>query len=314
MVRNEKRFSRQAAEEVRILELLKRQDRRAAAIFRNHVCIVFELLSMNLYELVRKKSLPGIFAAAGAQIIHCDLKPENILLKCPGRSGVKVIDFGSSCDEHQRVYTYIQSSLLPGGPSGFILGGKYGLPIRHVELRLHPGELLTGQFVLPATRCSPARTKDTSWPASMELCGTPPQALLDACRRTKVFFSSRGLPRYSSVDAGPDGSPQLKGAGRGAANSAGPPGSRDLPTALKGTGAARDSRCSSTSCAALTTREALRATTGLKRRLPRPPVPAGAAAAIAAEQRGCSCQSDCAAGLGWLSFPFTNLMARHSLI
>lgn len=36
-------------------------------------------------------------------------KPENVLLKQQGRSGIKVIDFGSSCFEHQRVYTYIQS-------------------------------------------------------------------------------------------------------------------------------------------------------------------------------------------------------------
>ena len=34
---------------------------------------------------------------------------ENILLKLKGQSHIKVIDFGSSCYEHQRVYTYIQS-------------------------------------------------------------------------------------------------------------------------------------------------------------------------------------------------------------
>ena len=42
-------------------------------------------------------------------IVHCDLKPENILLCTPGRSAIKVIDFGSSCFEAQPVYTYIQS-------------------------------------------------------------------------------------------------------------------------------------------------------------------------------------------------------------
>lgn len=30
-------------------------------------------------------------------IIHCDLKPENILLKQPNKSGIKIIDYGSSC-------------------------------------------------------------------------------------------------------------------------------------------------------------------------------------------------------------------------
>lgn len=34
---------------------------------------------------------------------------ENILLRLKGQSQIKVIDFGSSCYDHQRVYTYIQS-------------------------------------------------------------------------------------------------------------------------------------------------------------------------------------------------------------
>lgn len=42
-------------------------------------------------------------------MIHCDLKPENILLKDPAKSGIKIIDFGSSCFQGERVYTYIQS-------------------------------------------------------------------------------------------------------------------------------------------------------------------------------------------------------------
>jgi len=42
-------------------------------------------------------------------LIHCDLKPENILLKSPDKSGIKVIDFGSSCFANQIIYTYIQS-------------------------------------------------------------------------------------------------------------------------------------------------------------------------------------------------------------
>ena len=134
MVRNEKRFHRQAQEEIRILEHLKRQDINnnhnivhivESFEFRNHQCITFELLSMNLYELIKKNKFHGFtlqlvrkFAHSLLQcleclhrnkIIHCDLKPENILLKQQGRSGIKVIDFGSSCYEHQRIYTYIQS-------------------------------------------------------------------------------------------------------------------------------------------------------------------------------------------------------------
>lgn len=37
------------------------------------------------------------------------MKPENILLKEYNKSGIRIIDFGSSCFEDQTVYTYIQS-------------------------------------------------------------------------------------------------------------------------------------------------------------------------------------------------------------
>lgn len=119
--------------------------------FRNHMCITFELLSVNLYELIKKNKFQGfsiqlvrrfafsmlkaLEALYNNRIIHCDLKvnhhlflvvfkwtkkiliiffslkfqPENVLLKQQGRSGIKVIDFGSSCFENERVYTYIQS-------------------------------------------------------------------------------------------------------------------------------------------------------------------------------------------------------------
>ena len=43
------------------------------------------------------------------EIIHCDLKPENILLKEENKSGIKIIDFGSSTFIDEKVYTYIQS-------------------------------------------------------------------------------------------------------------------------------------------------------------------------------------------------------------
>lgn len=63
IVRNEKRFYRQAQEEIRILLHLRRQDTKNAMniihmhdyfTFRNHMCITFELLYINLYELIKK--------------------------------------------------------------------------------------------------------------------------------------------------------------------------------------------------------------------------------------------------------------------
>ena len=60
IIRNEKRFHRQAAEEIRILDQLRKHDANnrhnivhmlETFTFRNHICITFELLSINLYEV-----------------------------------------------------------------------------------------------------------------------------------------------------------------------------------------------------------------------------------------------------------------------
>ena len=66
-------------------------------IHRQHLCLAFELLSVNLYELIKQNQFRGlsttlvrVFAQQllnalsllnKAHLIHCDLKPENILLK-----------------------------------------------------------------------------------------------------------------------------------------------------------------------------------------------------------------------------------------
>ncbi|XP_077325533.1 dual specificity tyrosine-phosphorylation-regulated kinase 2 isoform X2 [Lithobates pipiens] len=251
MVRNEKRFHRQAAEEIRILEHLKKQDKDNNMnvihmlenfTFRNHICMTFELLSMNLYELIKKNKFQGFslplvrkFAHSILQcldalhknrIIHCDLKPENILLKQQGRSGIKVIDFGSSCYEHQRVYTYIQSRFYRAPE--VILGGRYGMPIDMWSLGCILAELLTGYPLLPG------EDEGDQLACMIELLGMPPQKLLDSSKRGKNFVSSKGYPRYCTVTTLPDGSVVLNGGRSRRGKLRGPPGSRDWVTALKG--------------------------------------------------------------------------------
>lgn len=228
MVRNEKRFHRQAQEEIRILEHLRKQDREntmniihmfESFTFRNHICITFELLSMNLYELIKKNKFQGFslqlvrkFAHSILQcldslfknkIIHCDLKPENILLKQQGRSGIKVIDFGSSCYEHQRIYTYIQSRFYRAPE--VILGAKYGMPIDMWSLGCILAELLTGYPLFPG------EDEGDQLATIIELLGMPPQKLLDQSKRARNFISSKGYPRYCTAATMADGSTVLQG-------------------------------------------------------------------------------------------------------
>jgi len=90
-------------------------------MFRSHLCLVFELLSYNLYDLLRNTNFRGVslnltckfaqqlctallfLASPELNVIHCDLKPENILLCNPKRSAIKIVDFGSSCQLGKRV-------------------------------------------------------------------------------------------------------------------------------------------------------------------------------------------------------------------
>jgi serine/threonine protein kinase len=68
IIRNKKRFHQQALVEVKILEKVRREDERDEAniihmlgsfYFRGHLCIVFELLSMNLYEFIKSNGFRG---------------------------------------------------------------------------------------------------------------------------------------------------------------------------------------------------------------------------------------------------------------
>lgn len=81
------------------------------------------------------------------QIIHCDLKPENILLKTESKSGIKIIDFGSSCFDNERVYTYIQSRFYRSPE--IILGISYHTEIDMWSFGCIICELFTGIPIFP---------------------------------------------------------------------------------------------------------------------------------------------------------------------
>ena len=251
VVRNERRFHRQANEEIRILEHLRKQDRENTHnivhlldhfTFRSHVCLTFELLSINLYELIKKNKFQGFSLALVKKfahsillclenlhrnrIIHCDLKPENILLKQLGRSGLKVIDYGSSCYEHQRIYTYIQSRFYRAPE--VILGSKYGMPIDMWSLGCILAEMLTGYPLFPG------EDEMDQLSCMMEVVGMPPAKMLENSKRTRSFFSSKGYPRYCTVTVNPDNSVTFGGSRSRRGKYRGPPESKELSRALKG--------------------------------------------------------------------------------
>ena len=121
------------------------------------------------------------------QLIHCDLKPENVLLKAPQRSGIKVIDFGSSCFTDERVYTYIQSRFYRSPE--VILGLPYGCEIDMWSFGCILAELCTGYPLFPG------EDETEQLLCIMEVLGLPPTQLVDEATRRKMFFDTAGNPR-----------------------------------------------------------------------------------------------------------------------
>jgi len=239
LIRNKKRFHHQALVEVKILEHLRdRADGDAGQTmvtmteyfyFRNHMCISFELLSINLYEFIKNNKFQGLtlslirrFALQmlvslrylkQEKVIHCDLKPENILLKQPNKSNIKIIDFGSSCFKDERIYTYIQSRFYRSPE--VILGLPYDMAIDMWSFGCILAELYTGYPLFPG------ENEVEQLACIMEVIGVPPRHLIESSSRAKMFFDSSLQPRI-------------------VANSRGKkrrPGSRDLSTALRCTDA-----------------------------------------------------------------------------
>lgn len=171
--------------------------------FRGHLCISTELLGMNLYEFIKsndfrgfslklirrftKQMLSSLVLLKGHRVIHCDLKPENILLAHPAHTEIKVIDFGSSCFENEKVYTYIQSRFYRSPE--VILGMSYGLSIDMWSLGCILAELYTGYPIFPG------ENEQEQLACIMEVFGPPEKHLIEKSTRRKLFFDSQGKPR-----------------------------------------------------------------------------------------------------------------------
>ena len=206
VVKNRTAYFNQSMMEVSVLDLLnskldKNDDHhllrlKDTFIHRQHLCLVFELLSVNLYELIKQNQFRGlsttlvrVFASQllnalsllnKARIIHCDLKPENILLKNLESPIIKIIDFGSACDERQTVYTYIQSRFYRSPE--VLLGLPYSAAIDMWSLGCIAVELFLGLPLFPGSSEYNQVSRIT------EMLGQPPTWMLEVGKQSNEFF------------------------------------------------------------------------------------------------------------------------------
>ncbi|KAG7910990.1 hypothetical protein KL906_001370 [Ogataea polymorpha] len=171
LVKNEMDWSVQAMSEVKCLKELSIDPTNVIEYlehfnFRSHICIVTELLLINLYELTEltqfkglglgllkkfgKNILQGLAFVHQQSLIHCDMKPENLMLAYTREHGfhVKIIDFGSSCRQGHLSFSYLQSRFYRAPE--VCLGARYDEKIDIWSFGAIMAELFTGMPIFQA--------------------------------------------------------------------------------------------------------------------------------------------------------------------
>ena len=202
--------------EVNILRYLKESDQedvrniiklKESFVFRNQIWIGFELMDMNLYDVIKGRNfrgmkvkyirrialhiLVGLWYLARQQVIHCDLKPENILLKKKDdQKGyvIKIIDFGSSWFKDNIVYSYVQSR--------FYRAPEISLGIRSYDYAIDMwsfgcmlAELYTGIPLFPA------ESEEELLGLILELRGLMPYYMVKEGMKGAKYFKEDGTPK-----------------------------------------------------------------------------------------------------------------------
>jgi serine/threonine protein kinase len=224
IIRKNIAFLNQGKQEIRLLNLIKSFHFEKKTNFivqmnedfmhKGHLCIVFELLSNSLLDLINLTLDPNVShngpglslrmvhkfthqllcalaTLRTLQIIHCDLKPENVALVNPNRAHIKLLDFGSACQPWENVcnqYPYIQSRFYRAPE--ILLGTRYSYPIDMWSLGCVLVELFTARPLFAG------RDSVEQLYKIMEVLGPPPQHLLEQAAYVKKYFVRKNNNEY----------------------------------------------------------------------------------------------------------------------
>lgn len=217
ILKNQLRVNKQGKSEIKILEYLNKRDQldkkniirlHCTFKYRSNIYLCFEPLSINLYEHMKDRQfapqpksfygkvalqlLVSLLFMKKQGVVHCDLKPENILLKKKGRTGIKIVDFGSACylSELPVKFSYIQS-LYYRAPE-VALGYKYTAGI---DMWSFGCIILELRFGIPPFRGHSDRDQVYS---IFEYLGTPSIHMLKRCKRANQFFTQADYKLFPS--------------------------------------------------------------------------------------------------------------------
>jgi dual specificity protein kinase YAK1 len=205
IIKNKPAYTNQALSEVKIFKKIKEEHPVNEKyivrlfdyfVFRNHICLVFEMLHVSLYDLLRLSNFSGfslrfiarlseqivesIICLEKNKIIHCDLKPENILFADEESDKLKLIDLGSACFTHSTPYTYIQSRFYRAPE--VILGAKYNNKIDSWSFGCMVAEFYLGLPIFPGS------SEYDQMRRIVEILGVPEYEVVDNGRfKNKLF-------------------------------------------------------------------------------------------------------------------------------
>lgn len=231
VVKNKQAYTQQAAVEIDVFRALSDSPKKENMVqlmcyfmYHSHLCLVFELLGLNLYEILKRRqfrglglttvrtllgqAMEGIQHLSQKQIVHCDLKPENILIasdveaivgdgaptKQPDNKAsqracapkIKLIDFGSACFEGHTSHTYIQSRFYRSPE--VLVGLPYDSAIDMWSMGCVAAELFLGLPILPGVH------EHDQLGRILEMIGNLPDWMMDQGSKAPKYFVKRFAP------------------------------------------------------------------------------------------------------------------------
>lgn len=219
IIRNNDTMRKAGQNEIKILEKLKEndvEDRKHVIRFerqfdhKDHLCMVFENLSINLREVLKKfgrdvginiravrtyahQMFLALSLLKKCNILHADLKPDNMLVN-EKRNVLKVCDLGSAAESDENEITPYLVSRFYRAPE-IILGMRYDFAIDMWSVGCTLFELYTGKILFTG------RSNNQMLRSIQDTRGKLTLKLLKKCEYAGLHFDDDGSFRSLEKDA-----------------------------------------------------------------------------------------------------------------